>query len=392
MSAYKPVSGTSAVMYAPAAIIELQPLFAGYQPVQSQWENELPSQVWGIFQHSKTFTIRQQVKLLPKACCACPPCVKQENTYSVYAGLSKNAEAEFLRIDEVSDDWNRCCCAPNHPLRLEARQYIPMPGEGGLKSDADWLKADVVRDWKGFKNGREKQKFLQNFYKEQPVMMSMVREDGQRCCLKCPCKCYGCFVCQSCCEDGMHIYAGEVTDPAKAEKGRPVLNSDGSVSTDKLIGHVHQPCGAGGFTPTLHLKDSSDLNESPFGKVEGPLCFGGWSECCFDFKFFTSRFASAKKTGDVALITKKKPQSIAGAAVELFTESDVYTIEFQDESLTASQKATVLTAQLLADYIYFDGNTEKCKSDENAIYCYFFYCSVYGLLVPCEICIPTKFG
>jgi hypothetical protein len=43
------------------------------------------------------------VKYLPKHCCKCPPCVKEENTYSVYAGKTRDAQAEFLRVDEVSD-------------------------------------------------------------------------------------------------------------------------------------------------------------------------------------------------------------------------------------------------------------------------------------------------
>ena len=52
---------------------------------------------------------RQHVKVLPKKCCTCPPCAVQENTYSVYGGFDQNAQHELLRIDEVSNDWNRCC-------------------------------------------------------------------------------------------------------------------------------------------------------------------------------------------------------------------------------------------------------------------------------------------
>lgn len=53
-------------------------------------------------EYSQSFTIRQHVKLLPKHCFRCPPCVEQENTYSIYAGLTKDSEAEILRADEVS--------------------------------------------------------------------------------------------------------------------------------------------------------------------------------------------------------------------------------------------------------------------------------------------------
>ena len=40
---------------------------------------------------------------------------------------------------------------------------------------------------------------------------------------------------------------------------------------------------------------------------------GGWSECCFDFKFFTS-FYKSQTPGDIALIVKKRPRSAAAVA------------------------------------------------------------------------------
>ena len=76
-------------------------------------------------QNTNFFTVRQHVKLFPKTCCACPPCVKQENTYSIYAGLNQDSQAEFLRVDEVSDDWNRCCCAPYHPVKVRPPPPTP---------------------------------------------------------------------------------------------------------------------------------------------------------------------------------------------------------------------------------------------------------------------------
>ena len=98
-------------------------LFYAFQCVSG-----IPPELWAILENAEAFSIRQHVKLFPKACCACPPCVQQENTYSIYAGMARDAQSEILRVDEVSDDWNRCCCAPYHPLRLEMRQYIPVPG------------------------------------------------------------------------------------------------------------------------------------------------------------------------------------------------------------------------------------------------------------------------
>jgi hypothetical protein len=306
---------------------------------------------WGILANANNLTVRQHVKLLPKQCCVCPPCVKQENTYSVYAGIGNNAEAEFLRVDEVSDDWNRCCCTPYHPLRLEARPYIPTPGDGS--SDFRHLTQDFQADW-GRLSARERQAKLRNMYMSNPPVFSMVRDDGQRCCLKMPCKWLSTFVCFDCCRDGAHIYAGSVMDEPEKEKGRP-YNLDAS----KLIGSVNQPTYGGCCIPTLHLrtKDQSATDE-PYAKVEGPCFFGGWSEMCCEFRFFTSWFKSESKAGDVAVITKKKPASLSGAFVELFSDADVYGIAFnQAAQLSNEQKIGVLGAQLLADYMFFDGTS-----------------------------------
>jgi len=369
-------------------IVPAYAIFAEVQavPVPKEWSTILSPELWGILQAAKSFTIRQHVKLLPKTCCACPPCVQQENTYSVYAGLTQDFQAELMRIDEVSSDWNRCCCAPNHPLRLEARQYIPMPGDN-LMSDYSHLRGDLVRDFNGFDLVR-RQQLLTDMYKQQPVLMSMVRDDGLRACCRCPCKCLNSGVCFACCQDGMHIYAGKVNDDPENDVGRPY-----QLDPSKLMGSVYQPIYGGCCTPTMHMRDQLQSDESlPYAKLEGPCIFGGCSEFCCDFEFPISFFNSPSRSGDIAKVTKKKPDSLAGAVKEAFTDADVYTITFNNEvNLTPSQKATILASQLLADYVYFDGNTEKCQWKDEGIYIYCFYCSCIGKICPCYFLIPTKF-
>lgn len=218
---------------------------------------------------------------------------------------------------------------------------------------------------------------------KQPVLMSMVRNDGMRCCYKCPCKWLNTFVCCECCQDGLKVYAGPLQDEVGKEKGRPY-----QLNNEMLIGTVTQPIYGGCYRPVLHV-GGHDHNATPFAKIEGPCIFGGWSEMCCDFRFYTSSFGGASKSGDIALITKKKPQSMAGALQELGSEADVYTIEFKSVA-QPEQKVTVLAAQLLADYMWFDGNTEKCAFKDEGIYCYCFYCSIVGALFPCYLFIPKK--
>jgi hypothetical protein len=124
-------------------------------------------------QATNYFTVRQHVKVLPKSCCSCPPCVKQENSYSVYAGLTENAQAEFLRIDEVSDDWNRCCCAPYHPVKMEARPYVPMPGDG-TSTDMGHLGQDFVQSFQSFSMVQRRNQ-MQAVYQQYAPVMSFQR-------------------------------------------------------------------------------------------------------------------------------------------------------------------------------------------------------------------------
>lgn len=371
----------------PVVAVPVNPEFVGVTAVAvpNEYKGTFSADDWGVLEASNKLTIRQHVKLLPKHCCVCPPCVKQENTYSVYAGVGSNTEHEFLRVDEVSDDWNRCCCTPYHPLRLEVRKYVPLPGDGS-KSDFHHLTQDFKNDWDRL-GAREKQGKMRDMYMANPVLLSLVRDDGQRCCAKFPCKWLSTFVCFDCCRDGMHIYAGPVLDEPDKEKGRPF-----SLDSNKLLGSAIQPTYGGCCIPTLHLrgKGQADTDE-PYGKIQGPCFFGGWSEMCFSFNFYASFFNSKDKEGDMGKIVKKRPTSLTAAFVELATDADVYGIEFKESAnLNAEQKLGILTAQLLADYMFFDGNTEKCSQDDDFIYCYCCYYSFIGMICPCYIAIPKK--
>lgn len=353
----------------------------------------IPPELWGILENAEAFSVRQHVKLLPKACFACPPCVRQENTYSIYAGMTRDNQSEILRADEVSDDWNRCCCAPFHPLRVELRQYIPVPGDN-TTSDWSHLTNDFSKDFSGLTGGR-KQEALKQMYKEKPPLISMVRVGGQRCCCKCPCKWLSTFVCFDFCTDGLEVYSGAIEDEKKEDGTTKEVGRPYNLPANRLIASALQPIYAGYCTPTIHLRAGQTSAEDPFAKIEGPYCFGGWSELCCDFKFFTSFYKSETKAGDVALITKQRPKSIGMAVTELMSESDNYSIQFNlnaPRKLTAAEKASVVAGQILADYIYFDGATEKCSQDDDNIYCNFFYCSCFGCLCPCSIAIPKKSG
>jgi len=135
------------------------------------------------------------------------------------------------------------------------------------------------------------------------------------------------------------------------------------------------------------------MESEPYGKIEGPYCFGGWIEMCCSFRFATSYYNSPYRSGDIADIIKQKPVGMSGAFRELMTDADTFQVKLHPnaiEKLTPAQKVTLLGAQLLADYMYFDGNTEKCKTDDSGTTCYFWYCSIWGWVAPCFIKIPKQ--
>ena len=96
-----------AAQYTP--VITYQPIFKEVVPLETVYA-EIPPDIMGIFQAAQILSIRQHVKLLPKKWCMCPPCVKQTNTYSIYAGMKRDSQAEFLRVDEVMYSYNNNYC------------------------------------------------------------------------------------------------------------------------------------------------------------------------------------------------------------------------------------------------------------------------------------------
>jgi hypothetical protein len=148
------------------------PVFASVVPVPAP-DKAIPSDLWGIIQNTNYFTVRQHVKLFPKACMTCPPCAPQENTYSIYAGFSADAQSEIMRVDEVSDDWNRCCCKPFHPVRMEVRPFVPMPGDA-THTDFSHIRNDMVSSWNTLTH-RDRAANTAEIYKQTPPVLSFVR-------------------------------------------------------------------------------------------------------------------------------------------------------------------------------------------------------------------------
>lgn len=66
------------------------------------------------------------------------------------------------------------------------------------------------------------------------------------------------------------------------------------------------------------------------------------------------------------------------------TDSDRYSIEFRDPSLTPQQKAALLASTLLTDMMFFELDNGMCQFQGNALKFTFFLCYCWGCMVPCS--------
>ena len=245
-------------------------------------------------------------------------CCESANEYSVFDGTH---DTRLLVVKERSDLFNRVCCAPTHNFMLDVIAVDPTTGN------------------------------------ELFQVMTVERE---ACCNK---PCIGCFACGSGCSDKVTLHVGRQEGPA----GKVL-------STDSVIGVVQQPTnGGGGLHPTLLVMDRDGMEEKAL-KVRGPTCFGGCSECCCDVDF--------KVDEDRALIRQTKPSSMQGALRGLMTDSDAFTIEIKDKTMTPLHKAQLIGAMLLGDYMFFERDTDMISCENGALTFNLCNCFCFGCLCP----------
>jgi len=313
----------------------------------------IDGQTAGILQAINSFTIKQRVRWGEAIT---QGCIEQSNVYDIYDAT--NGNHVFVAV-ERSEDCARCCCAPTHSLFVEIKTTAGMQGVEGM--DRGQLM--------GFQTA-----------------MTMEREG----CFNKPF--LGCCICSDMCKNDMYLHAGAL-DPS-IEVGQA------GATHDKCIGHTTQPKCGGFFTPTINIMDraAGQGEFSALAKVEGPCFFGGCSELCCDSQWNVSRMTPETwdekiNLGDMAIITKKKPDGMASALREMATDSDTFTMEFKPEAqLTPQQKATMIASLLLVDYMFFeqDNGMLSCNSGTVKITLCETYCC--GSLCPWNITLGGQGG
>ena len=70
---------------------------------------------------------------------------------------------------------------------------------------------------------------------------------------------------------------------------------------------------------------------------------------------------------------------------EAFTDSDVYDVTFAGGSaVSPQQKANVLAAMVLTEYMFFERDNDMCYYDGN-YHLVFCNCFIYGCVCPCQL-------
>ncbi|KAL7574466.1 hypothetical protein ACA910_015834 [Epithemia clementina (nom. ined.)] len=170
------------------------------------------------------------------------------------------------------------------------------------------------------------------------------------------CKCGQCCSFHECCRQEMTVYQG----PGEGSK----------------LGHIMEPTGGGGFSPTLQVMDR-DENQVATIKAKAFCCIGGI--CC------DHTFEITDAQGNVVgKIIKTKPDSLGAFAKEMVSDADVFSMDIPKE-MAPEQKAAMLASLHLIDYWLFEGEGDFVCDIVNqscSVKCCDLYC--FGCVWPCS--------
>jgi len=165
-----------------------------------------------------------------------------------------------------------------------------------------------------------------------------------------PFRCDRCFNCTPCCLAKVHT----------SQRGAK-------------LGHVQEDCFTC-VTPRYTLYNEQGV---PYARIRGPtLCFGGLLEACGPTKF-TLEETNGRPLVDVVNKKKLNDSSFESFAFNTLGDSDDYHILFPDDA-TDQEKANIISALVLLDYQFFEGDKTTVQGG-----CYLGTCYCGGCVCPC---------
>lgn len=299
------------------------------------------------------------------------------NTYIVRTRVSKEEEEQGKKkqplfiLEEKSKCCCRCCCNGSQPFFMKFYN-AKIAGEAAAQG---CLCCKIPKHDRYAKTS------------EQAVMTLERPGCFDKLCIS------GCFVCCACCQSQTYLHAGDVGDDEEVNVGK--LEGKNSYSEDGLpstvFAHSQVPIGGGGCTPTVNMMSRQNGEDTPYGVVEGPMCFGGCMDFCINTDFAISK--QPGKAGDIAHITKKaRDPGCQGLLIAMCTPIDTYLIDFTDASMTPTNKAQVIAEAIHLDFLFFENEQPVCRWNEQQKQCEILLCLCYcyGCLCPCKIILKGK--
>ena len=207
-----------------------------------------------------------------------------------------------------------------------------------------------------------------------------------------------CFVCCAKCQSKTWLHIGDVKTeredkgcgpckvahwefpegtPGLAENKRPNVFAEATV-----------PIMGGGCTPTVNVMRRGAAQEmEQFAVIEGPTCFGGCMDLCCNTEFKVSR--GKGKAGDLAVISKQKPDGFMELLIAMCTPVDKYQLHFTDNhGLHPTEKAAIMSEMVHLDFLFFEAEQPLCEYKAEEKMCYILLCTCYcfGCLCPIKMC------
>mmetsp|Transcript_19408 Transcript_19408/g.40513 ORF Transcript_19408/g.40513 Transcript_19408/m.40513 type:complete len:396 (-) Transcript_19408:285-1472(-) len=333
-----PTTGTMTPMGAiPVQQFQPIPIANPIAPMFYQYPDDHPtsqhmSKLASKLSYTKKLKVVQEITLL-EACCGC----EQQNIYNIYD--ETNGGIHILQANEKSDTCTRLCCNPAHSLMVEI-------------SDA--------RD-------------------PEDVIVTMERP-GLDCGI-CAKPCLPCFVCMPACGEEVTLHGGRVKGPA------------GNVEAPAPMAMMRQGSAfESPFNPKIEIKPAVQQvgGEDVTLSITGPTFFGGCSELCCRSSFPVTN----SKGENAGQITKMPPRNFCSCLDEIATDSDTYIVDFSEGSCP-EDKAAILASAILADYMFFEGDSGMCRRDPvrpSKIKCTLIECYCCGCVCPFNLELDNSGG
>jgi len=292
-------------------------------------------------------------------------------------------QAVFM-MEENSSCWCRACCSPAQPALVKFYNASPPIKNAGTCC------------------GPCKREGKDTFRKTgEPVFTFEKNGNCGNCAQMGP---TNCWVCHEKCQSKAFYHIGDVPSEWKPQGCGPCkvhhwdfpngVPGEPGNARPNMFARAEVPVGGGGCTPTINLmvRDQNG-GESQFAVVEGPTFFGGCMDLCCNTTFMISR--EAGKTGDLAKITKLKPEGMMELCCALFTPVDFYNLDFAEgHGLHPTEKAAILGEIVHLDFLFFEAEQPLCRYEDESGICYILLCTCYcfGCLCPVQLCImnPEK--